>query len=536
MLQSINVLIRPHPYNCHSWDPDPLASVPGAVFFPRTGYDPMDEENRADFFDSIYHSAAVVGINTSAMIEAAIIGRPVFSLLAEEFAGTQQGLIHFHYLASENGGCVRIASMIDDHIRQLSECLRDLADAHAETERFISHFVRPHGLDRPATPIFVDSVERLAAAAARAAAADGGGDISPSPGGARRRLYRDDRRVVSAASSNAMAAAKEQEDCSKNDEARRPDGSAHRASWSQAGEAVARGRSAPAPRSQVNVLQRIAEAFSGRSVNERLAGLEKTVRKLEETDRHSLASLDRRLTDLARAVAEQPTAKDLRELRQAVRATTPQHPAQWLFDRIDQIVSGERLILIGPWTGEVGFELLYWIPFVRWVRAHWAVPPERELIVSRGGVGSLVWATYDVPTPTYSLCSLPKSFAVPSPTRSVNTASRVRSTIASLKPSVAIVATSRLTCCIPALMHRLFASYWSDESGYAQIDQFTRHQLIEPPGNTGRPGLPSDYVAIRFYFNECFPATSDNRAFARSVVSSLAERSSSRHSQSRLQR
>jgi hypothetical protein len=109
-----------------------------------------------------------VGINTSAMIEAAIIGRPVFSLLAEEFAGTQQGLVHFHYLALENGGCVRVASVIDDHVRQLSECLGDLAEARAETERFIAHFVRPHGLDRPATPIFVDSVERLAAAAAPA--------------------------------------------------------------------------------------------------------------------------------------------------------------------------------------------------------------------------------------------------------------------------------------------------------------------------------------------------------------------------------
>jgi len=110
----------------------------------------------------------VVGINTSAMIEAAIIGRPVFSMLAEEFAGTQQGLIHFHYLASENGGCVRIASTVDEHVRQLSECLRDPAAGHAETQRFISSFVRPHGVNRPATPIFVDMLERLAAAAAPA--------------------------------------------------------------------------------------------------------------------------------------------------------------------------------------------------------------------------------------------------------------------------------------------------------------------------------------------------------------------------------
>jgi len=165
-LRDINILVRPHPYNCHAWDPDPLADLPGAVFFPRRGYNPIDPDNRADFFDSIYHSAAVVGINTSAMIEAAIIGRPVFSMLAEEFAGTQEGTIHFHHLLPENGGCVRIASTIAEHVRQLSDRLRDPEGARAETQRFIASFIRPHGIDRPATPIFVDAIERLAAAPA----------------------------------------------------------------------------------------------------------------------------------------------------------------------------------------------------------------------------------------------------------------------------------------------------------------------------------------------------------------------------------
>ena len=147
-LQDINVLVRPHPYNCHAWDPDPLTDLPGAVFFPRRTYDPIDADNRADFFDSIYHSAAVVGINTSAMIEAAIIGRPVFSMLAEEFAGTQGGSIHFHHLLPEDGGCVRVASTIEEHVRQLSDRLRDPEGAHAE-RTIHRRLIRPYGIDRP---------------------------------------------------------------------------------------------------------------------------------------------------------------------------------------------------------------------------------------------------------------------------------------------------------------------------------------------------------------------------------------------------
>jgi len=168
VLRSINVLVRPHPYNCHRWADDPVSDLPGVGVFPRTGYSPIDPENRNDFFDSLYHCAAVVGINTSAMIEAAIVGRPVCSLLAPEFAGTQEGTIHFHHLLPENGGFLRIASTLDEHVAQLGGCLNAPAASRAETERFVASFIRPHGAGKRATPVFADAVERLARMAAPA--------------------------------------------------------------------------------------------------------------------------------------------------------------------------------------------------------------------------------------------------------------------------------------------------------------------------------------------------------------------------------
>ena len=35
-------------------------------------------------FDTAYHSAALVGLNTSAELEAGIVGRPVLTILAPE--------------------------------------------------------------------------------------------------------------------------------------------------------------------------------------------------------------------------------------------------------------------------------------------------------------------------------------------------------------------------------------------------------------------------------------------------------------------
>jgi hypothetical protein len=45
-------------------------------------------------------------------------------------------------------------------------------------------------------------------------------------------------------------------------------------------------------------------------------------------------------------------------------------------------------VLIGPWTGEVGFELLYWAPFVRWAVDKFRIDPARVTLLSRGGTAS----------------------------------------------------------------------------------------------------------------------------------------------------
>ena len=40
-------------------------------------------------------------------------------------------------------------------------------------------------------------------------------------------------------------------------------------------------------------------------------------------------------------------------------------------------------IIAGPWLAEVGYEVLYWIPFLRWWADAHGVPRERLVIVSR---------------------------------------------------------------------------------------------------------------------------------------------------------
>jgi hypothetical protein len=159
---AIPVLVRPHPYNTKAWAEANLSDLRDVVVWPRGAYNPVSEEARDGFFDSLYHSAAVVGINTSAMIEAAIVGRPVLSVRAPDFAATQEGTLHFHYLRSGNGGFVRVAEGDAEHAAQIAEVIANPDAARRETQRFVDSFIRPRGRDVAATPIVADALETLA--------------------------------------------------------------------------------------------------------------------------------------------------------------------------------------------------------------------------------------------------------------------------------------------------------------------------------------------------------------------------------------
>lgn len=166
VVRDISVLVRPHPYNGTAWNAGALADLAGVAVWPKGGYDPVDERSRAGFFDSMSHAHVVVGINTSAMIEAAIVGRPVLSVEVEEFAGTQEGTLHYRHLLAENGGFLIVASTFEEHADQLAALLRDSQDATARLRAFVGTFVRPYGIDRPAMPVFVDAIERFGASPA----------------------------------------------------------------------------------------------------------------------------------------------------------------------------------------------------------------------------------------------------------------------------------------------------------------------------------------------------------------------------------
>jgi FkbM family methyltransferase len=170
-LRRANIIIRPHP-DVKEWDGEgeveqvvwtgqggkglltrPIADRHVVVL--RTNY------RRAQaFYDALHHSTAVVGLNTSAALEAAIVGRPVFTIIAgDEVADGQSSTLHFHYLLERNGGCVSPAVDFREHVRQLSASLAGPRPG-ARLREFARSFVRPMGLDVPASDVLAAAIER----------------------------------------------------------------------------------------------------------------------------------------------------------------------------------------------------------------------------------------------------------------------------------------------------------------------------------------------------------------------------------------
>ncbi|MBI2828457.1 MAG: hypothetical protein HYX77_04190 [Acidobacteria bacterium] len=156
-----NILIRPHPSNAAQWGGLNLELWPRTAVWPPPGVDFFAPEFKHDFYDSLHFSAAVVGVNTSAQVEAAILGRIVCTVASTDFAHSQAGTLHFQHLV--NGGLVEIARDFDEHVAHLGALLRG-GLAQAERSRaFVESFVRPFGLDQPATPRLTSAIVDLAA-------------------------------------------------------------------------------------------------------------------------------------------------------------------------------------------------------------------------------------------------------------------------------------------------------------------------------------------------------------------------------------
>jgi hypothetical protein len=191
---------------------------------------------------------------------------------------------------------------------------------------------------------------------------------------------------------------------------------------------------------------------------------------------------------------------------------------------IETIVARGRLLVAGPWFSEVGFETLYWIPFLHWLKAAYRLDADRIVAVSRGGVGAWYAAVAGRYVEIWDAID-PAEFARRNAQRDTTKQYEKGALDGEVLDAVARrIGTNDFDVIHPGLMYRLFTLYWSGQRGMGFVDTHTRYvpqqarEVIDPSL------LPREYVAVKFYAARSLPDTPQIRASLQSIVQNLAER------------
>jgi len=158
-----SIVIRPHPANVRQFRVLELERWSNVAIWPSLSQNLSSESFKQDYFDSLYHSVGVVGVNTSALVEAAIVGRTTCTIRDEDFMHAQEGTLHFQHLSSNESGCLFVADNFKQHVTHLSALFGNNRARMERSQRFVESFVRPCGIEKKATSIVVDTIEQQAA-------------------------------------------------------------------------------------------------------------------------------------------------------------------------------------------------------------------------------------------------------------------------------------------------------------------------------------------------------------------------------------
>jgi hypothetical protein len=186
------------------------------------------------------------------------------------------------------------------------------------------------------------------------------------------------------------------------------------------------------------------------------------------------------------------------------------------------LARSDRPIVVGPWCGEVGFELLYWIPFVTWLVERARVDRRRVTVLTRGGAHA--WYAH-LAAQDVEILDLVSAETFRNHARALKQDSLSQLDRGLLRRVVREAALSHPHLLHPLFMYRLFIPYWKEEAVLEPITAFTRYRSLTPvTGHPATEGLPDDYVAVKFYFSQAFPDTDANRVFVRQFVDAVSAR------------
>lgn len=172
----------------------------------------------------------------------------------------------------------------------------------------------------------------------------------------------------------------------------------------------------------------------------------------------------------------------------------------------------------------MGFEALYWLPFLSKLRED-GIDPERLIPVARAGSG--VW--YEVPQglELYAMRT-PQALRIANREQVLRTG-LLKQTHATrwdrevIRDAAQTLALRHYWTLHPAWMYQLFWPFWSGQSGTDLIQRHSRFTELPPPPLPDGVVLPERFVAVKFYHRYTFPAAPAVEQFVEQTIRQIAK-------------
>lgn len=191
--------------------------------------------------------------------------------------------------------------------------------------------------------------------------------------------------------------------------------------------------------------------------------------------------------------------------------------------RVAELAAGEGTVVAGPWLAEVGYELLYWIPFLRWAVETEPALRRRLVAVSRGGVHSWYEGLADTYVELYERFEPERLESIRE--RGSAAAGGLRKQMAPASTDAEVLAALPLgegyELLHPSVMFGAFRQWLKRPNAKPETLPF-RFAPLSPP--RGAPALPDDFTAVRFYYRASFPDNAANRDVVARVLDRLTSR------------
>jgi hypothetical protein len=189
--------------------------------------------------------------------------------------------------------------------------------------------------------------------------------------------------------------------------------------------------------------------------------------------------------------------------------------------------AGSGPIVLGPWLSEVGYEALYWVPFVRWFTRQYDVDPDRVVALSRGGVSAWYGGIASRYVEQFDLFT-PQEFAARNEARRGD-ADQKQLARSAFDDEILSRARARLglegaAVCHPSAMFGLLRQFWLGNDSLQYVLDYTDYAPIRTMASVELPPLPDRFVAVKFYTGRALMDTPGHRDRLRGLVERIGRK------------